>query len=324
MSRWIRRHGVAGGLLLLAGAASAAGGKTGFSFLASPVETSAAAMAGAVVSRPGDPSALTCNPAGLGMVHEPSIALHSNIGFQDVTQETLSYVRPGAGGAWGLSAGALMVGGLPRTRYDPSSVDSYSSDGNIQAGDQYLGVAFGRGVGRDFAWGAGAKVVREVLASRSGIAAAADAGVLRRTDEFWMFGAAVRDVGTSAKLGSGTVSPPARVQAGAYFTPLEWSQWELDGVLPFQGKPEVLLGAQFKIQESFFRLGYRFQTRKTNLGTIAGASAGFGVAWGDFVLDYALLPFGDLGFDHRVSFSWRPGTSDDHMTVKRRKRVSAD
>jgi hypothetical protein len=50
------------------------------------------------------------------------------------------------------------------------------------------------------------------------------------------------------------------------------------------------------------RAGYRFGYDTASLGGTVGLSAGFGFKIWDVDMDYAFVPFGELGDTHRVSF----------------------
>ncbi len=309
MRPWISRLTASVFLCFSAGRVRAAE-TDGFSFLDAPPEASAAAMAGAVAARREDPSALSCNPAGLADLREESVSLHSRLAWQDVTQEAVSYARPSPGGGWGVVGGLMNVGGLVKTRYDPSSPDRFVTDGSLRAGDQYAGAAVGRRLNWGLSWGAGAKILKEDLDTRSAAALALDAGLLRRLDSQWALGAALQNVGVPVWFSSASVAPPARVQAGVFYSPEDWAEWELDDVQPFQGSGELLLGGQFRLEQTtFLRVGYRFLFRKNRLGAMSGASAGLGARLDGLGIDYALEPFGDLGMLHRVTLSWRWGSS---------------
>src|SRR5215471_2504536 len=53
------------------------------------------------------------------------------------------------------------------------------------------------------------------------------------------------------------------------------------------------------------RIGYRYQTKKPDLGGLAGLTAGIGLRHNNMSLDYAFVPLGDLGQTHRISFNLR-------------------
>ena len=96
-----------------------------------------------------------------------------------------------------------------------------------------------------------------------------------------------------------------RVRAGAYFTPRKWLQWEIDGMYRSAGPFEALIGTELIWQDhTFLRFGYRRAFASNQLGFLAGASLGVGVKWNNFRMDYAFLPFDDLGSTHQLSVGW--------------------
>jgi hypothetical protein len=291
---------------LLAGPGWAAAGKNGFSFLTASPAASAVGAAGALAAQTGDPAALYCNPAGLARLAAEEASLHSQSGLQDVTQGAVSYVRPAGRGGWGVAAGFLAVGGLTKTRVDPSSPDGFSTEGSLRAGDQYLAAALARPWTEDGAWGADVKVVKEDLDTRSAAVLALDAGVVRRLDAEWRLGAAVRNLGTPARFSSEKSPPPARFQLGARYQSVAWADWEADLAKDFRGDGELLAGGRFSWNDAaFLRLGYQLRFRRSGLGALSGAAAGLGGRWGAFAADYAVRPFGDLGWTHTFTVSWR-------------------
>ncbi|MEI7528112.1 MAG: hypothetical protein WCK76_04150, partial [Elusimicrobiota bacterium] len=63
------------------------------------------------------------------------------------------------------------------------------------------------------------------------------------------------------------------------------------------------VGAEYWVRPSFaLRGGYKFGYDTANLGSEAGLSLGFGVKVAGLDVDYAFLPFGDLGSVHRFGF----------------------
>ena len=51
------------------------------------------------------------------------------------------------------------------------------------------------------------------------------------------------------------------------------------------------------------RLGYNSDVK--GLDSISGFSAGFGITYKKYTLDYAIAPYGDLGLTHRISLAYR-------------------
>jgi hypothetical protein len=57
------------------------------------------------------------------------------------------------------------------------------------------------------------------------------------------------------------------------------------------------------------RAGYQFNLSNPDLSGLTGLTAGFGFSLRQFMLDYAYLPFGELGASHRfsVTYDFGPG-----------------
>ena len=52
------------------------------------------------------------------------------------------------------------------------------------------------------------------------------------------------------------------------------------------------------------RAGYQLGHGQDQLGSLVGFAAGFGVKISRLTLDYAFVPFGDLGDTHRMTLGW--------------------
>lgn len=123
--------------------------------------------------------------------------------------------------------------------------------------------------------------------------------------------AVVQNAGPGAKFISETVPAPTRGRLAVLWRPEKWMLWEGDVLQNFSGDTEVLLGTELNWnQMGFLRVGYRYTSHFADLGTLTGASFGVGVNWKAVQMDYAFLPYGDLGDSHRISLAWR--FSSDH------------
>jgi len=64
------------------------------------------------------------------------------------------------------------------------------------------------------------------------------------------------------------------------------------------------------------RLGYQVPLEKTHLGGFSNLTAGFGLVYRAFGLDYAFLPLGDIGQVHRIQLTYRLGEGSATETAK--------
>jgi hypothetical protein len=68
----------------------------------------------------------------------------------------------------------------------------------------------------------------------------------------------------------------------------------------------VGIGGELRVHPSVvLRLGYQWEGQDQGLAGFRGVSAGAGFKLGDFTLDYAYQPFGDLATSHRISVEYR-------------------
>jgi tetratricopeptide (TPR) repeat protein len=130
-------------------------------------------------------------------------------------------------------------------------------------------------------------------------------GVLFLPDSHLRLGAALIDFGPSqdAALVASTL------EVGASYSQMlgkaQGLLLALDGTLEFQGVNRLGIGAEYAYQSKYFlRAGYQFSDQNDEIEDLQGFTAGAGLRLGDFQLDYAYLPYGDLGNSQRISLSY--------------------
>ena len=68
---------------------------------------------------------------------------------------------------------------------------------------------------------------------------------------------------------------------------------------------EFDVGAEVTPRRLFsLRVGYRYALTRPDLGGLSDFSAGVGLRFQRFSLDYAFIPLGDLGITHRISVNY--------------------
>ncbi|MDI6786571.1 MAG: PorV/PorQ family protein [bacterium] len=78
----------------------------------------------------------------------------------------------------------------------------------------------------------------------------------------------------------------------------------LDLILPSDDKLTLATGVEYSFLDTLFaRIGYRSNIDKEL--QCSHFSLGIGLKVRGFILDYAFLPYGDLGDSHRVAISWK-------------------
>lgn len=310
-------------LLLLMGSAHAEFAKVGTvgaNFLKLPIGARGVAMGGAFSALSNDQSAMFWNPAGLTRLQGTTVMFEHVNYFADIAYDAVgaSYT---INDTWTVGAFAMAMnsGDIEETTVmQPNGTGNNFSVTNIVGGG-----TVGFRLTDKFSFGANLKYVREDLADEIASNFAVDVGMLYDTQ--WntvRLAMAVRNFGPEIQLQGGYFDYDEGVQLEEqtdflpYHFPMIFKLGvAVDPVLtdmhritvagelehPNDNIERISVGGEYGFQELFFlRGGYTF--RHDTLGL----SAGVGVKWQNFGIDYAFSEFGILEDVHRfnVSFSF--------------------
>jgi len=264
-----------------------------------------------------DISCLYYNPAGLvqkdasqSPVRE---ALFSHAWHvQDTAISQLGYMaRPYAYAVTYFSAGEL----------DGRADITGEQTGSFTATD--LAVAASRGFSLGpLAAGVSGRFISQRIKSSGATSFAADLGLLYRFEGTpYSAGASLINFGTKVKFEDKSYPLPLKLRLGAAAAFREQKLlFALDAEFPNDAPAALRAGAEYSGVESLaFRLGYKttagsqrdailgsgYGDTATGVDALYGFFAGFGFKYASFNLDYALLPYGDLGSAHRFSLGMR-------------------
>lgn len=281
-------------------------GTSGADFLTVGVGARPMAMGGAfaAVDEGADANAVNWNPAALGFIKERGLSASYNSLFVDENQGYFGYASPigQEGGVWAAGMNYLSVSKIERR----STTDTEDPISTFDNQNYAASASYGRAFGQDLAVGGTLKYVRTALDTLKENAMAADAGFLARTpvDDLTV-GAAVRNLGSNI----GPDSMPLIVKGGAAYrllqnklllaSDVDWLMTERRGYLS--------LGTEFWISRNLaVRAGYQLGHGSDQLQSkLVGLGAGLGLKFGRFTMDYAFIPYGDLGDTHRMTVGLR-------------------
>ncbi|HBA59394.1 MAG TPA: hypothetical protein DCZ92_00950 [Elusimicrobia bacterium] len=257
-----------------------------------------------------DVSGVYYNPAGLAGAAAGREFLFSHAWHvQDTSLSQLSYMaRPYVYSVTYFSAGK-MEGRNP----------DQTLSGDFTAQDLALGVSRGFRLGPLMA-GITGKAISQRIKTSGATSFAADLGLLYRFEGSpYSIGASLANFGTRVKFKDESFPLPLKLRAGAAAA---FKQQKLllalDGEFPNDAPAVARLGAEYTGIESLaLRAGYRTVTGRQGdaltgsgfgdeaggVSSLYGFFAGLGFSYGKFTLDYALLPYGDLGSAHRFSLA---------------------
>jgi hypothetical protein len=300
------------GLLMAAAwlglAAAAHGAVSSVASLANPLDNNgggarAEGMGSAFVGVADDAETMLWNPAGLALLPTTEMELDHNSWVGGILQETGVVTIPaGDLGGFGVDADYINYGTLA----------SYDSNGN-PLGD-YSPYRFGLGAG----WGKellpGFSAGLSVNGSTQNIDGSnysdlsGDLGALWCPIPNLRVGLAYINLGTQV---AGYALDSALNGGASYrFDLTENNRLLLAGSAAWepQGVNRLQVGAEDTIQSTLaLRIGYEDSLASTDITGMTGLSAGLGLILGGLTVDYAFLPYGDLGVSNRISLGYKFG-----------------
>lgn len=290
-------------------AASAAGvGTTGAPFLKIGMGARSQGLAGAYSAMADDATAVYWNPAGLAGMTKPQLHADFVKHFQDVSIGQMAYATDLKGHRVGVGVTYLTVPDIEK-RGLTDAAGIVPDEGTIDASDLAVSLACAKGnvapgLLENLDAGAALKVIRSAIGSEDAVAFAVDAGALYRATDKLRLSLAVQNLGTEMKFKSEGDPLPLALKAGAAYKARKDLNvaLDLDEQLVDQ-KLYASIGGEYWIRDAFaLRAGYKFGYDTARLGSEAGLGLGVGVKVAGLGLDYAYLPFGDLGASHRFGF----------------------
>lgn len=274
-------------------------------------------MGGVSAAAGREAEAVFLNPASLSRI-EPEAPSEVALGYDALLESAYSgsvaYARPlGRKGAF--AAGLIYASQGAQTSYNNLG----DSTGKFAPSDLALGAWYGRPIWGPLSLAGGLKIIRSQLNDRSGTTFALDFGILAKHvaeigDGGLDVGGAIQNMGPPIKLGSTADPLPARIRAGGLWHVSPTFDAGLDINLPVDQDPYASLGFEFRLPVSkagaakpwavAVRAGYD-QNRTRGVDGLTGLSAGAGFDFSALRLDYAWVPFGDIGSVNRITIAFR-------------------
>jgi hypothetical protein len=300
------------GLLLAAACLALAGSVHGavnsVASLADPLDNNgggarAEGMGSAFVGVADDAETLLWNPAGLGLLPTAELELDHNSWIAGILQETGIITFPaGELGGFGLDADYVNYGTL----------NSYDENGN-QTG-VYSPYRFGLGAG----WGKellpGFSAGLSLNGSTQDIDGSSYSDLSGNLGALWCpmpnlrIGLAYNNLGT--QVAGYALDSSLNGGASYRFDLTQNNRLLLTGAASWepQGVNRLQVGAEDTIQSTLaLRIGYQDNLATTDISGLAGLSAGLGLILGGLTVDYAFVPYGDLGDSNRISLGYKFG-----------------
>lgn len=291
-----------------AGLYASGAGTTAAPFLKVAMSPRAIAMGGAFSALADDSGAVFVNPAGLAQFEQREVGFGFTQYFQDAKMGNFSYAGTVAGKRFGLGLTFMNVGGIEK-RGLSDAAGVVPELGSFSSNDLALSLAYAKkgafpGLLDKLDAGFDVKFIRSAIDTKSAFALALDAGVIYHASERVNFSVAMANLGNKMKFDTVSDPLPFSLRAGVLYKPQPSMNFvgELNQYLVDE-KFYPSVGAEYWFRDSFaLRGGYKFGYDTANLGNQVGMSLGFGLKVSGLGVDYAYLPFGDLGDVHRFGF----------------------
>jgi hypothetical protein len=282
---------------------AAAAGTTLFNFLKMPLNASQAATAGMNAFSINSAGA---NPAIIPFADRTFLCASYAVYFQDTSFNSVNLTIPFKNDYHGIS---VSYGGFDYGRMDSYIEDSsgnYVKNGTFGASDAFFGASYGRIITEEIYAGAGLKYAWQTIDDSKISAILFNASAIYMPDATWYISGGFDNAGPEVD----GYPMPSSLYVSLMDTPEELNSMFMYGfeIRIFFDETMWLKGAcEFNYEKTFFaRLGYNFPLNNNNNALSndwydRNLSAGFGVEYGFFAIDYAWLPFGDLGNTNMIS-----------------------
>lgn len=260
----------------------------------------AAAMGDAHAALARGSAALHYNPAGLAFSPSHEAGFMHNQYFQGMTQDHLA-VSSRRG--WGAFINNFDYGSVERTTI--SNKDA--TLGQVGGTDLAFGGGFAMSPAKPLAFGAVMKFMRGTLDYIDTKVLAFDFGALILPPLPGLsLGLSAHNLRAETRFEKDKKKLPTFFRGGAAYA-LDRGRLHANFTADYIHRPNqnfvVGLGAEFIVAKVMpLRFGYTNRS-----GTGEGLTAGLGWIQGNYRLDYAIVPFGDLGLTHRASLTFRWG-----------------
>lgn len=272
----------------------------GSTFLRIGVGGQALGMGEAYVAVADDVNAIYWNPAGLAQISKPQIALSHNELYQSIRHEYAAYCHSFRGGVIGVSGTYLWIEGIEGRSSDTPDVERM-----VPVWDASAALAYAKKLSKKLNAGFTLKGIYRQLDDKTASGAAVDLGLLYKPGKGKpRIGLAVQNIGYETAFISEASSLPLTVKAGIsnrylknkLLAAMDGNYSVVDGVW------SLGTGFDWNLHKMFsLRFGYKYNNAMTTLGALAGISGGIGFEISKFSIDYAFVPYGDLGYTHRAS-----------------------
>ncbi|MEW6620108.1 MAG: PorV/PorQ family protein [bacterium] len=267
-------------------------GSTGAQVLKLSVGARPAAMSEAFGALADDVTAIYWNPAGLANLKEKEFCFMHSDWLKEINYGFAGYAQPLANDrALGLSM--MYLGSGDMKKLNTNGIE----EGDFEAKDMVVTAAYGWKLSEELSLGASIKAISLKIDNEKANSFAVDVGFLSRTPlENLLIGGALQNLGSKVKFINEGDNLPLNVKLGTAYKAMDDRLiLLLDINKPVDNDLRLNLGTEYWLTSTVaLRGGYN-----SGIDEGSGVTLGIGFALRTLQLDYAYVPYGDLGKTHR-------------------------
>jgi len=290
------------------------GGNTEVAFLKVPVGARAVGMGQAFITIGEGVSAMLWNPAGLAKIQSSEIFITHMELYIDNWLDFIGYGFPTRRGILGISGLYLFQGEIKARNSNREDL------GNFSTSDLAVTVSFAKNLNKINQAGGNLKLIQKRLGDESAVGLAMDIGGTFLTPISPLTVSVVlQNMGPKMKFLEKSFSLPITLKFGALYRTNRWLFLASDiNYLPIESNFTISFGSEFIISQILsLRAGYLSSVthaknassfgsgQENGLDSLSNFSSGLGLKIYRYQLDYAFLPFGELGTSHQFSLTAR-------------------
>lgn len=261
------------------------------------------AMGSAFVGLADDSSALFWNPSGLSGIKNTEMSLNHNSWLAGIVQETGVVAVPTKNlGAFALGANYVNYGSM--AGYDNSG----NKTADYSANSYGLSLGWGKEIAKNISAGFAINGASKNIGANGYSDVSADLGALWSPRKDLKLGVSYSHLGS--KMAGYSLASDLRF-GGSYNLAISKTNQLLlaaGGVYEQNGVNRLQLGAEDMIHSFLaLRIGYNLPLADTEIQGLKSITAGVGIVLKRISVDYAYIPFGDLGTTQRISLGYKFG-----------------
>ncbi|MFH0775371.1 MAG: PorV/PorQ family protein [bacterium] len=274
-------------------------GVCGAQFLKIDPVARAASMGGAFSALADDASACYYNPAGLAQLKTAEAITCGGLWIDETRYGFIGYAAPiNRDNALGVSALYLQTPKIPGYDDESKKIDDFD------ANDLAVSFSYSQRFSHRNYFGVSAKWISQQIENVKTSNFAIDAGQIYKPPmiDGLSLAVVVQNIGPRMKFIREEDKMPITLKIGAVYKLMdEDAKLLLDLVKPLDNNWRISCGTEWQINRNLsLRGGYNSQVF-SDLGI--GVSLGAGLKLDTFQIDYAYVPYNDLGDTHRLSFT---------------------